>query len=470
MSDQENFRDSIGTMDDQGKRAWVYPKKPSGVFYKYRKWVSYFLLLFLFASPFIKINGNQFLMFNVLERKFNIFSFSFWPQDFYLFVISMITLVVLLALFTVAFGRVFCGWICPQTIFMEMVFRRIEYAIEGDRNKQMKLDRMPWDKKKIIKKGSKWTVFAFISFLIANVFLAYLVGSDRLLLYITEGPTANLGTFIPLLIFTVVFYFVFAWFREQVCIIACPYGRLQGVLLDEKSIVVAYDHKRGEAENGRKKFRKNEDRTALGYGDCIDCKQCVHVCPTGIDIRNGTQLECVNCTACIDECDDIMEKVNLPKGLIRYASEENIEKKSKFKFTTRMKAYTGVLAILTGILIGLLFIRSDVEARVLRLPGNLYETTENGELRNVYTYKLVNKTNVEKDSVYFKLLSHKGEIKLVKNNFTTVPAQDLDKGSLFINIHPMELDGHKNKVKIGIYSRGELLETTTANFMGPKTF
>lgn len=470
MQNQDNFRDSIGTMDQEGKRAWVYPKKPSGVFYKYRKWVSYGLLLFLFAAPFVKVNGNQFLLFNVLERKFNIFGFPFWPQDFYLFVISMITLIVLLALFTVAFGRIFCGWICPQTIFMEMVFRRIEYAIEGDRNKQMKLDRMPWNKEKIIKKGSKWTIFALISFLIANVFLAYLVGSDRLLQYVVEGPAANLGTFIPLVIFTVVFYFVFAWFREQVCIIACPYGRLQGVLLDEKSIVVAYDHKRGEAENGRKKFRKNEDRKALGYGDCIDCMQCVHVCPTGIDIRNGTQLECVNCTACIDECDDIMEKVKLPKGLIRYASEENIEKKAKFKYTTRMKAYTVVLSILVGVLVGLLFIRSDIEARILRLPGNLYETTQTGELRNVYTYKLVNKTTFQKDSVYFELLSHKGKIQRVGDQYTKVPPQDLDKGSLFINIHPMELDGHKNKVKIGIYSNGELIETTTANFMGPRSF
>jgi polyferredoxin len=165
-----------------------------------------------------------------------------------------------------------------------------------------------------------------------------------------------------------------------------------------------------------------------------------------------------------------MEKVNLPKGLIRYASEENITKKAKFKFNTRMKAYTGVLSILVGILIGLLFIRSDIESRVLRLPGNLYETTENGELRNVYTYKLVNKTTFEKDSVYFKLLSHKGEIMRVGDNFTKVPPQDLDKGSLFINIHPMELDGHKTKVKIGVYSKGELIETTTANFMGPKTF
>ena len=328
--DNENFRDSIGTITEEGKRAWVFPKKPSGKFYEYRKYVSYFLLAFLLLSPFIKINGNQFLMFNILERRFNIFGFPFWPQDFHLFVISMLIGVVFITLFTVAFGRIFCGWICPQTIFMEMVFRRIEYWIEGDRNKQRKLDRQKWDAEKIRKKSLKTIIFIIISFVISNVFLAYIISSDKLIQYITEGPFNNVSTLISLIIFTAVFYFVFAWFREQVCIIACPYGRLQGVLLDTKSIVVAYDHKRGEAENGRKTFRKNEDREALGHGDCIDCFQCVHVCPTGIDIRNGTQLECVNCTACIDECDHIMESINLPKGLIRYASEENIETKNAF--------------------------------------------------------------------------------------------------------------------------------------------
>lgn len=470
MSADENFRDTIGTLNEEGKREWVYPKKPSGTFYKYRKVVSYALLAFLFAAPFIKVNGNQFLMFNVLERKFNIFGFPFWPQDFYLFVISLITLVVLLALFTVAFGRIFCGWICPQTIFMEMVFRRIEYAIEGDRNKQMKLDRMPWNAEKITKKGSKWFIFAIISFFISNVFLAYLIGSDKLLAYVNDGPQENLGTFIPLIIFTGVFYFVFAWFREQVCIIACPYGRLQGVLLDNKSIVVAYDHKRGEAENGRKKFRKNEDRRALGHGDCIDCMQCVHVCPTGIDIRNGTQLECVNCTACIDECDDIMEKINYPKGLIRYASEENIEEKKPFVFTGRMKAYSTVLTLLIAVLVSLLFIRSDVEARVLRLPGQLFETMDDGSLRNVYTFKLVNKTTREMDSIQFRLISHTGKVELVKGEMTTVPEQGMSEGTLFINIPNAEIQGQKNKVKIGIYSGEELIHTTTANFMGPRSF
>jgi len=468
--DQDHFRDSIGTIKEDGKRAWVFPKKPSGKLYKYRKYVSYVLLTFLIASPFIKINGNQFLMFNVLERRFNIFGFPFYPQDFHLFVISMIIGVVFIALFTVAFGRIFCGWMCPQTIFMEMVFRRIEYWIDGDRGAQMRLDRQEWNAEKIRKRALKWFIFFIISFIIANVFLAYLIGSDRLIQYITDGPAQHINTMVSLLIFTAVFYFVFAWFREQVCIIACPYGRMQGVLLDNKSIVVAYDHKRGEAENGRKKWRKNEDRTALGHGDCIDCFQCVNVCPTGIDIRNGTQLECVNCTACIDECDTIMEKVNLPKGLIRYASEDEITKKEKFKFTPRLKGYTAVLVILTGVLIGMMFLRNDLEANILRLPGQLYEHKEGNIISNVYTYKLLNKTTKAVENVHFELISPKGEIKLVRHENFDVEPEALAEGTLFIEIKASALSGDKNNLKIGVYSNDKLIETTTARFLAPRSY
>lgn len=470
MANDERFRDTIGTISEEGKRAWIFPKKPSGRFYTYRKWVSYFLLIFLVLAPFIKINGNQFLMFNILERRFNIFGFPFWPQDFHLFVICMIIGVIFIALFTVAFGRIFCGWMCPQTIFLEMVFRRIEYWIDGDRGAQMRLDRQPWNAEKIRKRVLKWIIFFIISFLIANVFLAYLISSDTLIRYIIDGPLQHISTLISLLIFTSVFYFVFAWFREQVCIIACPYGRLQGVLLDNKSIVVAYDHKRGESDKGRKKFRKGEDRTDLGYGDCIDCFQCVNVCPTGIDIRHGTQLECVNCTACIDECDTIMEKVNLPKGLIRYASEDNIERKAKFTFTPRLKGYSAVLIILTGVLIGMLFLRNDLEANILRLPGQLYERKEGNIISNVYTYKLINKTTKVVPDVSFKLISHKGRIAVVTNENFDVPAEQLTEGTLFIEINNAALTGDKDKLKIGVYSGDELIETTTTRFLAPRSY
>ncbi len=469
--ENERFRDSIGTINEEGKRAWVYPKKPSGNYYQWRKIVSYILLLFLFAAPFIKINGNQFLLFNVLERRFNIFGFPFWPQDFYLVVISMIIAVVFITLFTVAFGRIFCGWMCPQTIFMEMVFRRIEYWIEGDRGKQIRLDKQKWDAEKIKKRLLKWSIFLIISFAIANVFLAYLIGSDELIQDILDGPFKHLGTLFPLLIFTAVFYFVFAWFREQVCIIACPYGRLQGVLLDDKSIVVAYDHKRGESEKGRKKFRKNEDRAELGFGDCIDCFQCVNVCPTGIDIRNGTQLECVNCTACIDECDTIMEKVDLPKGLIRYASEVEIEKKEKFKFTPRLKGYTAVLGILIAVLIGMLLIRNDVEANIVRLRGQLYEKKANDMISNVFTYKVINKTTEEIPHVQFKIRKVPGTIRLVStSNEFIVPKQGIAEGTIFIEIPEHQIDNGKKKLTIDVYSDEKLIETTTVRFLGPSSY
>lgn len=465
----ESFRDSIATIDEKGKRAYIHPKKPSGPFYDKRKLLSYFLLAFLLSAPFIKINGNQFLMFNVLERRFNIFSFPFWPQDFHLFVISMIIGVVGLALFTVAFGRIFCGWFCPQTIFMEMVFRRIEYWIDGDRAQQMRLAKQAWDAEKIRKRVTKWIVFFIISFIIANVFLAYLIGSDEVIEFIKEGPAQNTSTLIALLIFTAVFYFIYAWFREQVCIIACPYGRMQGVLLDNKTINVAYDHVRGEGESGRGKFNKNEDRAATGKGDCIDCKVCVHVCPTGIDIRNGTQLECINCTACIDECDSIMEKVGFPKGLIRYASEDEIVKKEKFKLTTRMKGYIAVLAILIGVFIGMLFLRNDVEATVLHMPGQLFQH-EGTKITNIYNYTIVNKTTNDFDNVTFKLVEPKGEIKLVGNPFTKVPKQGITKGTFFVKIEEATLNGEKIDLKIEVYNKDKRIESTTTLFVGPRNF
>lgn len=466
----DNFRDSISTITNEGKRSWVFPKKPSGKFYKYRTQVSYFLLAILLLSPFIKIKGNQFLLFNVLERRFNIFGFPFWPQDFHLLVISMITAVVFVILFTVVFGRIFCGWICPQTIFMEMVFRKIEYWIEGDRGKQIRLSKQPWNSDKIKKRVLKWVIFFLISFIIANVFLAYLIGGDTVINYITSNPLDNLSTLIALLIFTSVFYFVFAWFREQVCIIACPYGRLQGVLLDNKTINIAYDYVRGEGKNGRAKFRKNEDRNAVGKGDCIDCNQCVVVCPTGIDIRNGTQLECVNCAACIDECDTIMDKVGLPKGLIRYASEDNIAKKRPFKFSARMKGYSAVLGILISILVGMLFLRNSVETTILRLPGQLYQQKENNMISNVYTYKIINKTTEDIANVNYKLLSHKGEIKLVTNQNIEVPKQGLAEGTLFIELNASALKKEKIKLKIGVFSGDELIETSKTNFLGPRSY
>ncbi len=466
-NNKESFRDSIATINEKGNRNFIFPKKPKGVFYTYRTYLAWILILFMFAAPFVKINGNQFLLFNVLERKFNIFGFPFWLQDFHLLVISILVSIVFIILFTVIFGRIFCGWLCPQTIFMEMVFRKIEYFIEGDRPQQIKLEKQAWNLEKISKKAFKWSVFFVISFIISNIFLAYLIGGDVLLEHIKDGPSIHLSTFVYLIIFTAVFYFVFAWFREQACIIVCPYGRLQGVLLDDKSINVAYDYMRGEGIAGRQKLRKNEDRKIAGFGDCIDCKQCVQVCPTGIDIRNGTQLECVNCTACMDACDTIMDKSGFKKGLIRYASEENIAKNEPFKFNNRLKFYTVVLTLLLSIFVLLIVLRNDIESNFLRLPGQTYQITDEGLITNIYTYNLVNKTTHDIEQLSFKLISHKGKIEVI-GGLIELKKQSISKGTIFIKINTEDLSTAKEKLKIGVYSKDELIDTFKTNFLGPK--
>jgi len=383
-----HFRDQIGTVTDDGKkRKWLYPKLIKGKLYKYRAVVSYFFLILLFAAPFIKLNGEQLVLLNVLERKFVFFGVIFWPQDFYLFVLALLTFIVFVVLFTVVFGRVFCGWVCPQTIFLEMVFRRIETWIEGEPAKRKKLDEQPLDFEKFWKKTIKHGLYLLVSFLIANIFLSYLIGSAGLLAMMREPVSMHLSGFISICVFTFVFYLVFSKMRELVCTVACPYGRLQGVLLDNQSIIVAYDYNRGEPRG--KRIKAQEQLT----GDCIDCGLCVQVCPTGIDIRNGTQMECVNCTACIDACDMVMEKIQRPTRLIGFKSEDEILAKKSFTLNKRIYGYAAVLLLLMGTLAYLLVNRSDVETTILRAGGTLYQLRDKEHtVSNLYNAELVNKT------------------------------------------------------------------------------
>lgn len=457
-----SFRDRISTVDEKGKRVWVYPKKPKGPLLRARTWVGVALLAFLFGGPFIRIGGEPMLLLNIAERKFIIFGNIFWPQDFHLFVFAMLLAIVFIALFTVIFGRLFCGWICPQTIFMEMVFRKVEYWIEGDFKHQRALDKQPWNAEKIRKKGLKHLVFFAIAFLVSNTFLAYIIGVEELCKIVSEPISAHWGGFTAMMVFSGTFYAVFARMREQVCTTICPYGRMQGVLLDRNSIVVAYDYIRGE---GRGKFRKNEDRKAAGKGDCIDCGHCVDVCPTGIDIRNGTQLECVNCTACIDACNSIMKAVNLKKGLIRYDSEAGIAEGKKFAFTPRVIGYISVLTALLVVLGALLFSRSDTETTILRTPGMMYQKNDDGTLSNLYNFKVVNKTN--KDfPLRFELENLKGEIAVVGDTLSA-KKQQVSEGVMFIKIEKSVLGGMKNEVEIGVYSGDERIETIETTFLGP---
>jgi cytochrome c oxidase accessory protein FixG len=372
----------------------------------------------------------------------------------------MIVFIVFVALFTVVFGRVFCGWACPQTIFMEMVFRKVEYWIEGDAPAQKMLDKAPWHTDKILKKGGKWLAFWLISFVIANTFLAYIIGVDELRKMIEEPLSGHIGTLMTLIGFTTVFFFVYLWMREQVCTVICPYGRMQGVLLDRDSIIVAYDYKRGEQ---RGKFHKNETRA---IGDCIDCGQCVKVCPTGIDIRNGTQLECVNCSACIDACNRMMLAVNMPTGLIRFASENNIAKGRPWRLTWRMRAYSIVMCLLLGVLAWMLATRTDVGVTILRTPGQLFQEQPNNQMSNLYNYKLLNKTFKEKEVVLTPENFH-GAIKLVGETRLRIPKDGITSGSLFVYVDKGDVKGRKTKLRIGVYEKGKKIATISTSFLGP---
>ena len=458
--ESETFRNQLATVTDDGKRKWVYPKKPSGRFHRARIIVSAILLLILIATPFVKLNGHPFMLFDFINRKFILFGILFGPHDFHLLVIAMISLIVFVILFTAVFGRIFCGWACPQTIFMEMVFRKIEYWIEGDAKDQRKLKAAPWTASKIFKKLTKQVIFFAIAFFISNIFLSYIIGMDELLRIISEPPSEHLQGLLTIIAFSGVFYFVFSYFREQACTIVCPYGRLQGVLLDRDSIVIAYDNVRGEP---RKRYKRDEGWE--NRGDCIECYQCVEVCPTGIDIKNGIQLECVNCTACIDACDDIMDKINRPRGLIRYASLNSIEKKAKWKFTPRAIGYSALLAVLVTVLVILLLNRTDFSVTILRTAGLLYQEQPNNMISNLYDLNIVNKTFNE-IPVSLKLEELEGELKLVGNDIVMKPQGNIDAKFLVL-LPKNELTKMSTPLEIGVYSNTKLIKKVSTSFLAP---
>lgn len=464
--DSEEYRDSIATVDKSGKRIWLYPKKPNGRLYEWRKKVSYVFLLLFFLMPFIKINGNPFLQLNIIQRKFSILGTLYFPQDFYIFLFFMLTGLLFIILFTVIFGRLFCGWVCPQTVFMEMVFRRFEYWIEGDWSQQKKLDAAAWNFEKIAKKSTKHALFLCISFLIANTLLSYIIGYEEVIHIASDPFSKHLGGLMALIVFTLAFYSVFAFMREQVCTTICPYGRLQGVLLDKDSIVISYDNVRGEPRSKIQKVNEPELGNLLSLaGDCIDCKLCIKVCPTGIDIRNGTQLECVNCTACIDVCDEVMVKVDRPKGLIRFDSSNGISNGKRKIFTPRAKAYIAVLLVLCLINTILFLSRKSIEINIFHTPGTIYQKMDGGYIGNVFNYQLVNKTNKDEE-ITFSISEYDASIMMVGKEEVTLKQAEKASGTFIIKIPESKLKDRKTKLLIKAKSSNKDYIIKT-NFLGP---
>jgi cytochrome c oxidase accessory protein FixG len=440
-------------------REWIYPQKPTGKWHTRRTWFTVGILVLLFAMPFVKIDGQPVLLLNVLERKFIIFGVFIGPQDYWLFGLMMLSFMVFVVLFTTIFGRLWCGWACPQTVFMEMVFRKIEYTIEGDATKQKLLNKAPWTSDKIVKKGAKYFLFLVVSFLIANLLLSYVLGVDELSKVISEPLKDHLTLFAGIVAFTAVFYFNFAWLRDQACTVVCPYGRLQSVFIDRNTIAVAYDHKRGEP---RGKLYKNHERSG---GDCINCHQCVAVCPTGIDIRNGLQMECVNCTACIDACDSIMDKIGFETGLIRYTSENAIENKTRKLITPRVIGYAAILLVLWSGLGFMVVSRSDTQTSLLRAPGTQYIENQDGTISNLYTFKIFNKTN-KMIRPTIKLKDPHGKLIFAGNPDLTLLPAGMSEGTVFINMPKAALPKRKTKLSLAVFQGEKELEVFETTFIG----
>ena len=452
---ESTFRDRPTTFSKEGKRLWVFPKMPKGKLYNIRRVIAWSLLAFFYLTPFLKFRGEPLIFLNFLERKFVLFGNTFYPQDFYLLVLAVITLVVFIVLFTVIYGRIFCGWVCPQTVFLEFLYRPIEYLIDGDSSEQQKLVNQEMDATKMLKRILKHGIYLIISFFTILTFMAYVIGTGEVGQMLKGWPLEGFGILMGVLAFTGAHYFVFAWFREQVCTMVCPYGRLQGVMLDVNTILVAYDYKRGEPRGRGEK------------GDCINCRKCVAVCPTGIDIRNGTQLECINCTACIDACNSVMSVINKPSGLIRFASEKSISEGKKVKFNARVIAYSAVLFSLLVLITYLFTVRGSFETHIIRAQGTMFQEYGPDSYSNLYNLELVNKTNSEV-KVELKLLSPEGEIRMMGDSLKAGKGEVAQR-NLLIVLKKSDVKSSNNHLEIGVYEAGKLINTISSTFVGPNS-
>jgi cytochrome c oxidase accessory protein FixG len=413
----------LATTDEYGNRIFIYPEEVRGIWKERRKFFYWFLIIVYLVLPWIYIEGKPSLMVNIVKREFTFLGQTLYGVEPILFFLLVASGLFLIGFMTSLYGRVWCGWACPQTVFIQSIFMKIEAFFEGSARTRRELEKSPWTLSKILRKSLKWGSFSVISLHIAHTFVGYFVGPRELFMITMQSPLENWGVFSSVMILTTIFLLDFGWFREQFCIIACPYGRMQSVLMDENSLIVSYDTQRGEPRRG------SAATISSNEGDCINCYQCVKVCPTGIDIRRGTQLECIACTQCIDACDNIMIKLKKPKGLIRYSSENEILGKKRKMITMRSVIYLLISFILISLFF--YFLKASTNLNMVFLRSKVpFQNIENGKfIINHFTLKL----------------SHQGSKKF-KVDFKLVDPKLNSKIQVITNAHPTVIDGHEKKI------------------------
>jgi cytochrome c oxidase accessory protein FixG len=455
------FSSPMATVGEHGKRKWVYADLPKGRFARARNVIYALLIVFYIVAPFLSIAGQPLLRFDLPARHFSIFGVTFVTTDLFLLALLLVTLVIALFFFSALLGRLWCGWACPQTVYLEGMFRRMERWIEGTPLERRKLDGGPradayWAKK-IVKHGG----FALFSVLLSLAFTAYFIGPRT-----SFGMVANFGAghgaaFITALVIAALTYFNFAYFREQFCTFLCPYARFQSVMLDDHSLIVGYDPVRGEPRGAKRPADPWE-----GRGDCIDCKRCVQVCPTGIDIRDGLQLECVSCTACIDACDAVMERVGRPRGLIRYDSLAGLARKPRKILRGRVVVYSVILLALLSVFTTRLLSRDIVSLAVARAPGIPYLMQDDGRVRNLFSLRITN-TDAQPHTMRIELDGAPDMELLVPGQPFTVNAGQRVAAEAFVMRRADHMTTAETKMIFRIVEDGVTRSQADAVFLGP---